>query len=522
MSSTNSLNVFKGPDSVINYFNPDLQPPVPLVELPERLNPFRADNVRIYAKILTALPAQNVKALPALNMLLHEPEAATKSIVEASSGSTALSLSIIARILWNNSDVCAYITNKKHPDQLKLLRFFGLQTSLYGGLAQQEPADERGIMCRLKRLAKQDKKFCYLGQYDNSNNWKSHVRWTGPQILQQLPEINVFCTTVGTGGSITGTGVYLKSKKPSVKVVGVCNVFGDPTPGPRHFPGFESSQFPWRETIDTFETIASVDSYEASMRLSREGIIAGPSSGEALCGLIDYLQKAKDSNKLHELADSKTGEISCVFICCDLPYPYLDNYFQKLGEDKFPAIHNKILLSCDLDKYDERWELDSKQAVGILSGRQVAAQRTEPSILCESRSCRRSIAFRRKFPCLGKPSCTSSPTSKVMILDLRQNSDFTNAHIRSSRNSPLKSLTPTSGDIFADSNVLHMFWTNLTAQFNKEANSFCPKSFTLLVLCYDGETSRLATSILRAKGYLAFSVFGGFSALQAYDTDTEK
>ena len=61
---TNPLNVFKGPDSVINYFNPDLQPPLPLVELPPRLNPFRENNVRIYAKILTALPAQNVKALP--------------------------------------------------------------------------------------------------------------------------------------------------------------------------------------------------------------------------------------------------------------------------------------------------------------------------------------------------------------------------------------------------------------------------------------------------------------------------
>lgn len=64
MSQVNPLNVFKGPDSVAQYFDPDLQPPLPLVELPARLNPFRSDNVRIYAKILTALPSQNVKALP--------------------------------------------------------------------------------------------------------------------------------------------------------------------------------------------------------------------------------------------------------------------------------------------------------------------------------------------------------------------------------------------------------------------------------------------------------------------------
>ena len=60
-------------------------------------------------------------------MLLHEPKAASKSIVEASSGSTALSLGIISRVLWGNDDVCAYVTNKKHIDQLRMLRFFGLK-----------------------------------------------------------------------------------------------------------------------------------------------------------------------------------------------------------------------------------------------------------------------------------------------------------------------------------------------------------------------------------------------------------
>jgi len=64
MDTKNPLNVFKGPDSLIKYFNPDEQPPLPLVELPEKLNPFRRHGVRIYAKMLTALPAQNVKALP--------------------------------------------------------------------------------------------------------------------------------------------------------------------------------------------------------------------------------------------------------------------------------------------------------------------------------------------------------------------------------------------------------------------------------------------------------------------------
>lgn len=64
MATINDLNVFKGPDSLKKYFNPDEQPPLPLIELPEKLNPFRQDGVRIYVKLLTTLPAQNVKALP--------------------------------------------------------------------------------------------------------------------------------------------------------------------------------------------------------------------------------------------------------------------------------------------------------------------------------------------------------------------------------------------------------------------------------------------------------------------------
>jgi hypothetical protein len=60
----NSNNVFSGPESVAHYFDPERSPPLPLVEIPDRLNPYRQDKVRIYAKMLTSLPAQNVKSLP--------------------------------------------------------------------------------------------------------------------------------------------------------------------------------------------------------------------------------------------------------------------------------------------------------------------------------------------------------------------------------------------------------------------------------------------------------------------------
>lgn len=79
-----------------------------------------------------------------------------------------------------------------------------------------------------------------------------------------------------------------------------------------------------------------------SMRLSREGLIAGPSSGQALKGLLDYISQLKQTDELSQLADPATGEVSCVFTCSDLPYQYLPMYFQKLGPEEFPSIQNKV------------------------------------------------------------------------------------------------------------------------------------------------------------------------------------
>ncbi|MBE3050208.1 hypothetical protein IMZ48_48470 [Candidatus Bathyarchaeota archaeon] len=122
----------------------------------------------------------------------------------------------------------------------------------------------------------------------------------------------------------------------------VFNVFGDPTPGPRHFYGFHTCGFPWKGVVDARVEVASADAYRMSMQLSREGLIAGPSSGEALQGLLQYISQAKEEGRLEELMDDSTGEIACVFTCCDLPYQYLAGYFEKLGADEFPPIKDEV------------------------------------------------------------------------------------------------------------------------------------------------------------------------------------
>ncbi|KAH6686234.1 cysteine synthase [Plectosphaerella plurivora] len=531
------LNVFKGPESVNRYFDPDANPPLPLVEIPARLNPFREDGVRIYAKMLTALPAHNVKSLPALQMLRAQPQASQKSIVEASSGSTVLSLGILSHVLWGHDDVTAHVTNKKHPDSLRLLRFFGLKVSLYGGLAQQEPTDSRGIMNRLRQRAAADDSIVYPGQYDNENNWKAHQTWTGPQILRQLPDINIFCTTVGTGGCITGTGLYLKTEKPAVRVVGVFNVFGDPTPGPRHFHGFHTCGFPWKDSVDAQVEVSSADAYRMSMKLSREGLIAGPSSGEALHGLLSYLSSVKAAGGLSGLADPTTGEVSCVFTCSDLPYQYIDGYFSKLAEDEFPPIHNEVLLSCDQDRHDERWVLDPADALVRLSDSPVTKLESSDTDESGDGSTSGARLITRNPSRWGKlsrwaKSCFSGTSqepnhsthapetlAQTVVIDLRGRNSFQKQHFPGSIMLIGGGPELPRGDLFGNADSVHTAWTRLRDLFDSPTvagllANYRKANTTLMVVDHDGSAACIATALLRARDIEAFSIKGGFAGLQ--------
>ncbi|KAI0387362.1 tryptophan synthase beta subunit-like PLP-dependent enzyme [Hypomontagnella monticulosa] len=505
MDVVNPLNVFKGPDSIRNYFNPDEQPPVPLVELPEKLNPFRGDGVRIYVKLLTSLPAQNVKALPALNMLLNEPSAAERSLVEVSSGSTVTSLSIAARVLYDNDDTTAFVSNKAALDRVRELQFYGLRVALYGGPTYTETTDPRGPVEWARRLGRENDKILNLGQYDNVYNWKSHERWTGPQIWKQLPEINVFCMGMGSTGCVTGTGMYLKSQKPSVKVLGVCNVEADIVPGPRERPMHETSPFPWKEVVDFTEIVSSEESYRTSLRLSREGIITGPSTGMALKGLLNFLQQAKDNGTLNTYADKSTGEISCVFISCDLPQKHVDTYFKKLGPEEFKPIVNEELFAYDQHVYSFRWEIDPEEVQNDISG-----------IIDQVKNC---ILSKNPGELTNGDSVSAVPSS-IRFVDLRSRVDFDLCHVKSAYNFPMSGLTAETKSPFdfGDINALIEQSKGVDSLLKSPELSKWLSGATspLVVLCYNGETSRLMTAALRAQGVEAYSFKGGMPGLAKY------
>lgn len=349
MARQNNLNVYTGPDSLKNYFDPDTAPPIPLVEIPACLNPYRSKGVRIYAKMMSMHPANNVKAMPAMNLLQHSvvPDK-TKTIIEYSSGSTVISMAMVSRIYHNIDDVRAFLSNKTSRAKLRLMQFFGLDITLFGGPSQPEPLDDRGGIQRARGMAQDSDEIVNPNQYENDDNWQTHIRWTGPQILRQLPEINVICAGMGTSGTMTGLGTFFKDKKPDVTRLAVCTAPGDRVPGPRSYALLAPVEFPWKEAVDEMEEVGSFDSYSLSLELCRQGLVCGPSSGFNLKGLHKFIERREKEGRLDELR-GPDGEIHCVFMVCDGPYQYIDEYFAKLGPQAFPKINNEVRQTFVLD-----------------------------------------------------------------------------------------------------------------------------------------------------------------------------
>lgn len=100
-------------------------------------------------------------------------------------------------------------------------------------------------------------------------------------------------------------------------------------------------QFPWKKSVDHIEEVDSHNSFSKSLDLCRNGIVCGPSSGFNLTGLFQLIEKRKNEGSLSDLA-GPDGTINCVFLCCDLPYQYISEYFDKLGESYFPSIKNEV------------------------------------------------------------------------------------------------------------------------------------------------------------------------------------
>ncbi|KAF7518237.1 hypothetical protein G7054_g13531 [Neopestalotiopsis clavispora] len=498
----NNLNVYRGPEALRDYFNPDVAPPLPLVELPDVLNPYKKDGVRIYAKMMTMHPANNVKAMPALNLLQNQMDCdKTKTVVEYSSGSTVISMSLMSKVLPGYGEVHAYLSNKTSAAKVKLMQFFGLNTTLFGGPSQPEPLDERGGISAARRWAQQDDAVINPNQYENDDNWKAHVRWTGPQIHEQLPEINVICAGMGTSGTMSGLGTYFKEKKPSVFRLGVCTAAGDRVPGPRSLALLGPVEFPWKSAVDQVEEVGSHDSYYLSLQLCRHGVVSGPSSGFNLKGLYQLIDKRKAAGTLSDLA-GEDGQIHCVSLCCDLPYQYMDEYFDKLGPEHFPTVKNAELSNVDLFRYDEAWE---REALPVLDDfYQLDKTIAKDVLLLVSKKCHQDRhGWEELVP----------PRPDTVVIDLRQPEDYKLFSLPGSINVP--TVKAGCDRPFSDPSTLVSLWRDLMSKVHSDTSEMNMgiQGKRSLFICYNGDAARVATSVCRANGHSADSLRGGTEAL---------
>ncbi len=268
---------------------PDEDNPTPIVLL-NKVTPYQ--HTKVYAKLEWYNPFGSVKDRVADNLIRDAEEKGllgdAKNLVEPTSGGTGMGLAMIGNLKGYTltTPLSAAIPTAKKT----VLRFFGAEVIELDDSLCPAPGAPEGAMVRAAQIAEQEG-YHQLDQYTNPANPGAHFRTTGPEIWKQTEgEITHYVAGLGTCGSITGTGKYLKERNPKVKVFGVDPAEGHDIPGVRSKRQLQLTDFYTPELYDGTELIDNHEAYALCARLNREeGIIAGPSSAMALAGAFKMI-----------------------------------------------------------------------------------------------------------------------------------------------------------------------------------------------------------------------------------------
>ena len=173
----------------------------------------------VLAKVETFNPGNSVKDRMAVKMI-DDAEADGRlkpggTIIEGTSGNTGMGLALVA-VVRGYKLICV-ISDKQSKEKMDILRAVGAEVVVCP--TNVEPDDERSYYSVSKRLAKETPNSWYVNQYDNPSNCRAHFLSTGPEIWEQTDgKITHFVVGVGTGGTISGVGKYLKEQNPKIKI----------------------------------------------------------------------------------------------------------------------------------------------------------------------------------------------------------------------------------------------------------------------------------------------------------------
>ena len=269
---------------------------------------------RLLAKIESPNPTGSVKARAALYML-NDAEARGlisegATIIEPTSGNTGIGLCAICATRSYRA-IIVMPENMSRERQL-MMRAYGAEVVL-------TPASlgMSGAIAKAKELQAEIPNSFIPSQFDNEANAKAHYETTGPEIFEDTDgEIDIFVSGVGTGGTLMGTGKYLKEKKPQVHLVAVepegSAVLSGQESGAHKIQGIGAGFVPAlvkAEYIDEILTVSDADAYAMQRMLARrEGILAGFSSGAALAAAIRLGSLPENEGKTIVLLLPDTGE----------------------------------------------------------------------------------------------------------------------------------------------------------------------------------------------------------------------
>jgi cysteine synthase/rhodanese-related sulfurtransferase len=297
-----------------------LENPTPLVRI-ERISPYR--HTRVYAKLEWYNPFGAVKDRVAASLLRDADEKGIRleHLVEPTSGNTGMALAMIAnaRKLPFTATLSLAIPEEKRA----ALRVFGAELVELADDLCPMPGAPEGAMETAAELSKQPG-WHELNQYKNPANPDAHFRTTGPEIWHQTEgKVTHFVASLGTCGTITGAGRFLKSKNAAIKTLGVHPNEGHDIPGVRSLRALALTDFFLPKEYDGVREIDNDAAYRMCKRLlQEESIIAGPSSGLALAGAF-------------QLVPDEPGAV-CVVMFPDNAFKYMSSFRKHLPE-LFPA-----------------------------------------------------------------------------------------------------------------------------------------------------------------------------------------
>jgi cysteine synthase/rhodanese-related sulfurtransferase len=261
--------------------------PTPIVRL-NKVVPFV--HTQVFAKLEWYNPFGAVKDRIAAQLIRDAEQrgllASGNKLVEATSGNTGLGLAMIGNVKGYplRTPLSAAIPLEKRT----VLRFFGADVVELDDSLCPAPGAPEGAIAKARETAETEDDFILLDQYANEANPDAHYHTTGPEIWRQTDgKITHFAAGLGTCGTITGTGRFLKEQKSNVKVLGVCPEEGHDIPGVRSQRQLQQTQLYRPDEYDAETEVSNREAYDMCLRLNREeSIIAGPSSGMALIGAL--------------------------------------------------------------------------------------------------------------------------------------------------------------------------------------------------------------------------------------------